>query len=78
MIDDGTRVIRYQYRQTGLVHLTTVQDYHWSDDGNCGAIQHHETFCGKYIPIGTGGWGHGTKKCEGCWSVGAPAEKLRW
>jgi hypothetical protein len=66
-----SRLIRYQFRRTGLVHLTTCLD----DDASGYHLTVGPTLCGKTVHIGQGGWGYG-KPCPTCWSQGAPAEKV--
>lgn len=76
--EDGTRIIRYQFRRGGVVHLTWVIDYHFDNDPDrtCHVTNPYETICGKNIPIGSGGWGYGPKKCTDCFSQAAPAERI--
>jgi hypothetical protein len=66
------RVIKHQFRRGGVIHLALVHDSVF--DGQDGMTLHvthpYETFCGKNIPIGTGGWGYGGRKCETCHKFG--------
>jgi hypothetical protein len=67
----NARVIRHQFRPSGLNHLAIV-----SEDGEGYAVVFGPTLCGKGIAIGTGGWGYGRKDCPACFRDGAPAERI--
>jgi len=73
----ASRVLRHQFRPTGLVHLAVVHETDalerpWTHY----AVVSGTTLCGKNIDIGSGGWGYGPKACPKCDSLGAVAERL--
>ena len=70
-----SRVIRHQFRRGGLVHLAVVTEF-FRADGSSYHVTFPPTMCGKSFPVGSGGWGHGLKRCRECWSVAAPAERI--
>lgn len=68
------RVIRYQYRRNGLVHLAKVHDYMFTGDDTCRVTPPYVTLCGKPIRIGAGGWGFGPRLCDACARINDPEE----
>lgn len=67
----ASRLIRFQYRPSGVVHLATchedILDYR---------VISGTTLCDKVVHPGQGGWGHGPKLCPKCFNNGAPAERM--
>lgn len=72
-----SRLIRFQFRQGGIVHLATCHD------GDNYHVVSGTTLCEKRVSPGQGGWGHShttgyafPKKCKKCWGSGQPAEHI--
>lgn len=66
-----SRLIRWQYRRGGLIHLVTCYDHEPSYH-----VVHGPTLCGRTTHPGQGGWGYDGKQCGTCWTLGSPAERI--
>lgn len=60
------RIIRFQFRRTGLNHRAIVKDNNPRPGESLHVTMPYITLCGMHIPGGHGGWGHGPKDCQEC------------
>jgi hypothetical protein len=63
----GIRNIRFQFRRQGRIHAAPCYEViPYTPGESLYTLVSGETYCGKNIPIGTGGWGYGGKFCPTC------------